>query len=317
MLFDLDDSEQRIERMLAKGHAIMREALDTYKPVAIIACYSSGNDSIVSTHFAATNYSAKVGMVNTRIGVQKSIQHAITTCAKLGWDMEMKFADPEGKPKKKKDGSPWDEKRLLSGRWTDGETAYEEAVLNFGFPGKSQHSRMYIRLKERSFNAFKRDAKVGHSRNDNVMFVSGVRADESVIRAGYKTAIQKNQSAVWVNPFYYATAADFALYREEYGLPINPVSKQIGISGECLCGAFAKPGEKELIRQIEPETVDYIESLESRCKELGLPCRWGESPVKERDLAGQTLLFQDLYGETSDFMPACVGCIRRQIINAI
>lgn len=235
MLFDLDTSGDRVEAMLANGRKIMREAIETYKPVAVFACYSSGKDSVVSGHFAATEFGAQVLTVNTGIGMQKSLAHAKEVCSKFGWSLEIKQAQPEGPPKTMKDGSPFDPAKILkAGVWNDGATPYEELCFNFGMPGPAMHGRVYQRLKERAFDAAKREAKVGQHRHSKVLFVSGIRHDESSIRAGYKRAIhcQPGSASVWVNPFYWQTAADFELYRQEYGLPCNPVSKLIGISGE-------------------------------------------------------------------------------------
>jgi len=74
MLFDFDSG--RIESMIAQGHAIMREAIELYKPIAIFAGFSGGNDSIVATHFACENYEAASIHANTQIGIEASRQHA-------------------------------------------------------------------------------------------------------------------------------------------------------------------------------------------------------------------------------------------------
>jgi len=52
------------------------------------------------------------------------------------------------------------------------------------------------------------------------------------------------------------------------------------MSGECLCGAFAKAGELAEIRLVAPEVADYLEDLQSRVKANGFPWGWEESPPK-------------------------------------
>lgn len=305
----IDDSEQLTDEMLEQGRKIMREAIEQYKPVAIYAGFSGGNDSIVTTHFACEEFGATALSVNTLIGIEKTRVHYRETAQRYGWEHIELRAEAEGMPDKHRDGTPFDPSTLPAGKWTDGNTAYEEWVLNFGFAGPGQHPRMYQRLKERSFNRAKREAKQGRKRTDCVMFVTGIRHDESAIRAGYQRAVQKQDSSIWVNPFYFTTAAHFEAYRQEFGLPRNPVSQVVGISGECLCGAFASPDEIELVRKVDQQIVAYIEGLQDRCTSLGLPNRWGCKPTGDYTDARRGQL--RLWGDEPTFQPACVGCIRR------
>lgn len=298
-----DDSEERVTAMIESGRKIVQQAIETYKPVAIFAGFSGGNDSIVPTHFVCTEFGGAAVHCNTLIGVNKSREHARATAKRFGWQFIEEFAKSSGMPKKHKDGSAFDEKTLPNGRWVDGATQYEEFCFNFGMPGPGQHARMYQRLKERSFNRIKKEAKRGHRKSDCVMFVTGIRRDESAIRAGYNRDTQKVPGAVWVNPFYWNTKADFELYRQEFGLPRNPVTDVIGISGECLCGTMGTRDE------LEPETRKYIESIEARCESLGLPCKWATKPEKASKCNPLQLM---LFGDEPTFQPACVGCMRRR-----
>lgn len=225
------DSEQAVDLMTRRGRIIVNAALDKYKPVAVLAAFSGGNDSVVSTHFGCSVFQAVAMNMGTGIGIEKPRCHMRDTCVKHGWDLIEQAAQVQGKP------SGW-----TGPEWVDGETAYEEAVLNYGFPGNAQHGAMYRRLKERPLRKVIAALKQGQPRRAHVLIISGIRHDESAIRAGYKSAVRKNGSAVWVNPFYFQTSADFEFYRQEYGLPRNPVSDRIGFSGECLCGAFCQTG---------------------------------------------------------------------------
>ena len=306
-----DDDEERIERMLESGRAIMRAAIEKYKPVAIFAGFSGGNDSIVATHFACTEFGAAAMHANTMIGVEKSREHARKTAARFGWQFVEELAKACGPPKKRKDGSPFDQSVLPTGKWQDGNTTYEEYCFNFGMPGPGQHGRMYQSLKERSFAKIKKEAKKGRKKTDCVMFVTGIRRDESAIRAGYNRDTQKVPGTVWVSPFYWHNKAYFELYRQEFGLPRNPVTDVINISGECLCGTMGTRDELDLIEKIEPQTRQYIEGLEARCESLGLPCKWATKPEKASKHHPLQLL---LFGDEPTFQPACVGCIRRRSV---
>jgi 3'-phosphoadenosine 5'-phosphosulfate sulfotransferase (PAPS reductase)/FAD synthetase len=267
-----DDAELRIEMTLQGGHKIMREAIETYKPIAIFAGFSGGNDSIVATHFACTEYGAAAVHCNTMIGVEKSREHARKTAARYGWQFIEKFAKPTGPPKfHKKTGLPWDEKVLPNGKWVDGNTKYDRSCI---------------------------------------MMVTGVRHDESAIRAGYNRSTKKMGSIVWVNPFYYQTKYDFELYRQEFGLPRNPVTDVIGISGECLCGTMGSPEELDLVEKIEPATKAYVRGIELKCESLGLPCKWATRPPRKCQTDDLQLT---LFGDEPEFQPACVGCMRRRV----
>lgn len=310
-LWSVDTDEQRIERMLTAGRKIVRDAIEEYKPIAIFAGFSGGNDSIVVTHFACTEFGAAAIHCNTMIGVEKTRIHARTVAAKHGWHFLEKYAVSEGPPERHKDGRPFDQTNLPTGKWTDGATSYEDFVFNFGMPGPGQHRRMYQRLKERSFEAFKRDAKAGKSRRSRVMFITGIRHDESSIRAGYQRAVTVTGSNIWVNPFYWHLKSDFSLYRDEFGLPRNPVSEVLGFSGECMCGTMGTPAELDAVEKVEPETHTYICGLQDKCESLGLPCRYGMKP--EKPLKPSNDLQLSLFGNEPEFQPACVGCIRRRI----
>lgn len=315
-----DDAEQRIEQMIDAGRKITAEAVERYKPVAIFGGFSGGDDSIVATHFAVTEFGAAVAHCNTLTGMEANRKHMGAIVDRFGWHLIEKHAVALGPPKStrkringKRVDLPFDPASLPTGRWQDGKTAYEEYCFNFGMPGPGQHGRQYQRLKERSFNAIRREAKQGHSRNATVMMITGIRRDESSIRAGYKRAVSKVGGTVWVNPFYWFDAVAFELYRQEFGLPRNPVKPVVGISGDCLCGTMGEPHELDLAAKLEPKRKVYIQGIELKCESLGLPCKWATRPAKKQNTNELQLT---LFGDEPTWQPACVGCSRRQPAKA-
>jgi 3'-phosphoadenosine 5'-phosphosulfate sulfotransferase (PAPS reductase)/FAD synthetase len=290
------DAEERIDQMITAGKRIVEEAIAAVRPAAIVAAFSGGNDSIVSTHFATTNViGCGVWNADTQIGLQPARKHIDACFKRFGWNGEIVKAEPEGPPPE----YPY-------GEWTDGATAYEEFVLNFGFAGPPMHGRMYQRLKERPLASFRRKTV---QRGRRLLIISGIRADESAIRAGYRRAWADSPKTgcTWVNPFYYHTAADFAAYRDEFGLPHNPVKLKCGISGECCCGAFGKPEtERPAYRGLDGPFADYLDRLEARVRER-FPWSWGSGPPKwwVDQMRGQQFLFPDAW---EGFQPMCVGC---------
>lgn len=305
MTISQDLGEEAIDAMLAKAEAVVDDVLREFDISHVVAAYSGGDDSIVSTHWTIGRFPGAVVMTaDTKIGLAVATQHSANVCTQLNLPREVVSPEPEGPPK------GWDRD------WIDGSTSYEEFVLNHGFPGSGQHHRMYQRLKQRAFRKIK--PRLGdRPRGSRILVVSGIRHDESAIRAGYKRAYREEakEGFVWMNPFYWCTAADFEAYRQEFGLPRNPVKAKCGISGECCCGAFAAPGERLAYRVAEPAFADYLDALEARVRERGFPWGWDESPPRwwTDANAGQRFLFA--MDEQCDFMPACVGCHRKRSIH--
>jgi hypothetical protein len=65
------------------------------------------------------------------------------------------------------------------------------------------------------------------------------------------------------------------------------------MSGECLCGCYAKPGEFEMLKFFYPETADYITSLEAMVQNSGLANnKWGVKTSKKKKKS----------------LPLCVDC---------
>lgn len=311
-----DDPEQAVDTMIARGKAIIQEVIELYRPIAVVAMFSGGNDSIVATHFAVSNIpGCRVFHADTLVGLSPTHEHVLKCAKTEKWDITIGQATAEGPPKKMRlNGKlvPFDEAILPAGKWTDADRAYEEYTLNWGFPGRSkpQHARMYQRLKERPIRRFLKT--LGAKAGSPIMLISGVRHDESAIRAGYKRAYAMGRmNDLWVNPFYYSTAGEFAVYRDEFGLPQNPVKRTCGISGECCCGTFGSNAERQAYQMVDPAFDAYLSDLESRVESNGFPWKWGESPPKwwKDARRGQGYLF-DVADDQCKFQPMCVGCSR-------
>jgi 3'-phosphoadenosine 5'-phosphosulfate sulfotransferase (PAPS reductase)/FAD synthetase len=264
------DGEEVVAGMQAKAELVIKEVMAEFTISHVCAAFSGGNDSIVATHWAMNRFPGCVAITaDTQIGLKAARDHQQAVCDLFKWDREVAAPVVEGPPPTWS-GDPW----------VDGQTSYEEFVFNHGFPGPSQHARMYQRLKQRAFRIIKK--RLGkRPQRSRILVISGIRADESAIRAGYKRAFMEEPSEcfVWCNPFYYCSAADFATYRDEFGLPFNPVKAKCGISGECCCGSFAAVGEREAYRQVEPEFAEYLDQIEAKVRQK-FPWGWGETQPK-------------------------------------
>jgi hypothetical protein len=86
------------------------------------------------------------------------------------------------------------------------------------------------------------------------------------------------------------TKLDMTTYRLMQGdVPVNPVSEMLHMSGECLCGAFAKPNELDEIRMWLPDVAAEIETLEQEVRAAGHKepwCQWGHGQGKPTEKTG-------------------------------
>lgn len=243
------EREQRADDLIALADTILDDAVrigrwhmtgrsrNPREITGIVGMYSGGNDSATLAHLMRGRLT-HLGHANTGIGISRTRQFVRETARDY-------FA------------LPLIEKSAP--RIADG---YRALVLERGFPGPGQHWKMYQRLKERAFNAM-RDELVTSPHRQRVIFVAGRRRDESARRADVPE-LERERSIVWVSPMVLWTKLDVGLYRARFDIPANPVADILHMSGECLCGAFAKPGELEWLVQwfADDEGVRLIAELE-------------------------------------------------------
>lgn len=252
--------------------AIVDRAIAEHAPVAVRVGFSGGRDSLAVTHWIMTNVpGAEVFHCNTGIGIEATRQYVRDTCKAMGWPLhEIRAKEDCGQD-------------------------YDEIVRKHGFPGPDGHSMMYARLKERAIRELVRRAQ--SKRGERVLIATGIRHDESVRRMRYVgREVNRVGSQVWVNPIYWMSAEQRDAYNREHGLPINPVSATLGMSGECLCGAFAHRGEKAMVRIVCPQTAARIDALEQEVLAKGFTWGWEGKPPRGG------------YNPAQTWMPLCVGC---------
>lgn len=262
--------------------AVIARAIELHQPVATFALFSGGDGSLHATHWAMNNVpGCQVAHINTGIGFAGTRQFVRETCAREGWPLtEIRAKEDCGQD-------------------------YDEIVLKYGFPGPAQHGKMYIQLKERGIEELVRRHKT--KRGQCVMLLTGVKRDDSQRRSGYGGGeITRRKAQVWVNHMYWLTSSEAYHYIAQHGIPRNPVAQLFGMSGECLCGAFAGDGEMAMVRITEPALADRIEALQERAKLAGVHCRWEGKPPRQR--ADQ---------QTPDFFsPMCVNCLKSEKLAA-
>lgn len=269
--------------------SIIERVISEYNPKKFILMVSGGHDSITNAHISATiltemNLAFEVYHGDTTIGIPETQEYVKRICESYGWKLNIR--QPPNK------------------NWW-----YEKIVERYGFPGptKKSHQYMYRYLKERALNKFvSHECKTRPHSRENIALLSGVRQSESTIRMGYSETINKQKSKIWVAPIFYLSEKDVHDYMTIYNIPCNPVKERICISGECLCGCFARNEEWAEIQAAYPETAKRINDLWEIAKCNGFPWHWASGPTEwkkeqtEKNKPKQAML---------EFM--CVGCEKK------
>lgn len=276
--------------LIGRGTARIREAVEKYKPLAVVGLFSGGHDSLTANliaHEAGADFSLHI---NTGIGIEQTREFVGETCAGRGWELREYKAT---------------ENTLADG--TPDPQIYEELIMAHGFPGPFMHRKMYNRLKERQLERFERE--IGASSTSPVLYLSGCRSDESTRRMGTThEAPQEDGRRVWVNHIHDFTKGDCAKCIKHCGAKRSPVVDLIHKSGECLCGAFAQPGELAEIKLWFPDVARRIEELE-REVESRFPWKWedlGPPEWWQQKNQGQTFMFD--YDAAARVQPLCRKC---------
>jgi 3'-phosphoadenosine 5'-phosphosulfate sulfotransferase (PAPS reductase)/FAD synthetase len=250
----------RVNELEHAAKALLDEVIETEvtregkRLAGVVVLFSGGNDSTTVAHLFRRHVT-HAAHANTGIGIEETRQFVRDTCETWGIPLLEKHTQP-------------------------GFT-YRDMVLRWGFPGPSRHSLMYRRLKERPLREAVREL-VANPRQERVVFLSGRRASESARRSKYagQSPVKRDGSVVWVSPITDWTKMDLNTYRVKHpDVPRNQVSDTLHMSGECLCGSFAHPGELGELAEWYPRVADEIKALEREVAATGtVPrerCRWG------------------------------------------
>jgi len=243
-----------IDHGIYDARQIIREAELEYGPIVrSFLLLSGGNDSMVLFD-VVRDWADDIVHINTGIGVPQTNQFVRDVVADAGRSLT------ELHP-------PIPYHDLVLGRWN-------------GFPGPGGHGFAYTMLKERCIEQLLRNHRT--KRGQRFMLLTGVRNDESQRRMGRGETMRRKGGQVWVNPLINWSNELMREYRETRNLPVNEVTQHLHMSGECLCGAFAKPGELEEIAFFYPEVAAYIRSIEHEAEAAGITrCKWGAKPPKK------------------------------------
>lgn len=228
---------------------------------------SGGYDSLCACYVASQHrkFRGEVHHIDTGIGSKATRKYVEEVCDEFDWQL-MVYKSP---------------------------STYEDFVRERGFPGPAMHQWAYIRLKERCVRAMVKSRLS--------VLVTGCRSVESTRRMGYvepvkvgeweertdkatgvKSRVLVNRNRIWCAPCHDWTDEEQREFVAAMHFPRNPVKDSIlGMSGECFCGAFARPEEYEMIRRVCPDVADEIDRLSKIAEECGKPSKWGCRPEKK------------------------------------
>lgn len=244
---------------LGDAHGIVAAAREEHRPSRTFLLLSGGNDSMVLLD-ACGDMADEIVHINTGVGIPETNEFVRDTVADLGRPLT-ELHPP----------IPYDELVLDPKYWG-------------GFPGPGAHQYAYQRLKERCLRWLLRQHRT--RRGERFMLLTGVRSDESQRRMGSVLPVDRRGGQVWVNPLLRWSNETMREYRTVQRVPTNEVAVHLHMSGECLCGAFAHPGELDEIGIFYPKFVERIRKLEVRAEAEGLrACTWGVRPPGSRRVA--------------------------------
>jgi 3'-phosphoadenosine 5'-phosphosulfate sulfotransferase (PAPS reductase)/FAD synthetase len=259
----------RVLDLIKQANQILQDALNEHlagrELAGVVLLFSGGNDSTILGHLFR-HQATHAAHANTGIGIEQTRQFVRETCEV--WELPLMEKHP---PKSYRD---------LVLEEVDGHPR--------GFPGPALHWLMYTRLKERCLDQVRREL-VTNGRRQRVVFLAGRRRSESARRQNIALH-ERRDSVVWVSPLANWTKLDLGTYRQMFSdVPQNRVTDLIHMSGECLCGAFAAPGELEEIRFWFPEAAAQIDALAAELAAAGVGeprCRWGHGEGRASERQG-------------------------------
>lgn len=228
--------------------------------------YSGGKDSTV-----ATSVLDEAGMLrgvvtfDTGISAPGWLDFVIQSCKNRGWPLEI-YKTPE---------------------------SYDELVMKYGFPGPGMHGTFMNYLKGRCVRLFK-------AAHPGEALASGVRRGESQRRWRNTKEWSVLEGVPVYAPIYKFSTEETWKYFNDRGFIRSPAYEILCISGDCLCGAYATKGERDIIAAVYPEVHQRLCELEKSKGE-----KWGARSCKSKRIGGNA-------------SPLCTDCdLKQKELNLI
>ena len=252
-----------------------------FKPYAVIVGLTTGFDSNVALKLATMFFDVTAAFTcDTTIAAPETLNN----CQKVAEDVyKLKYIRRQ---------PPY-------GGMAENPNTYFELVKRHGFPGKTKtaHAWMYRYLKDHTISKIISNIRKG-KRNRPIIIISGARKYESVRRFGTSTDITIQGNNIWVNICNEWTNSEVHAFAMDNNLDKyrSPISKTIGISGECFCGCFAGKGELNEVKFASPATYEKINYIHEWLKQnTDKDWDWESGPSKQYTLEkyGQLNMFSE------------------------
>lgn len=133
--------------------------------------------------------------------------------------------------------------------------SYEDLVHKYGFPGPSQHGMFMNYLKGRCIRQYRKQFPDG-------VLASGVRAKESDRRMGNAKRWSTMEGVDVYAPILDWSDEEVWDYVDRHDLERSPAYETLHLSGDCLCGAYARREEAYLIKEFYPSVAERLAELE-------------------------------------------------------
>ncbi len=239
------------------------EFVEKYCIRSLVCCFSGGKDSLVSTHYvmselADLEISKVVLHVDTTVGIPGVQDYVREVCKRFGWRLEIVRPSRSFWEMASKWGMP-----TLRTRWCCFKLKIRP-MLDFA-----------LRLKH------------------PVGMVTGMRRAESSRRRDVEYVYRRKRKGKLIynyHPILEWKDVDVENYVKEHDLPVSPVAKKLGFSGECYCGVFAGWRELMKVRALYPEFIERFAELEKCFKDSQWTFYAGNKRLRAKDLLAQKTL---------------------------
>jgi 3'-phosphoadenosine 5'-phosphosulfate sulfotransferase (PAPS reductase)/FAD synthetase len=275
----LSNTSRDPDDLLASGLGVINMAFQ-HGCQFLLPLFSGGHDSYCACHVAARHpkFDGCIVHLDTGIGSKRTRQFVEGVCKEEGWKL-LVYRSPY---------------------------TYEQLVREIGFPWPQMHYQCYQKLKRDALVVAVRHVRGLSRRLPKVSLVNGARRQESERRMGNTDPFRwgdrrgrARRNWGWTSPCYDWSAVDQKAYMDSWGLARNPIkTSPLGKSGECFCGAFARPGELEMIRQFCPDVGEEIDRLAAIARAAGKGAAWGYGARQRLNVVEDV----DAVG------PLCSGC---------